>query len=78
MKDADIPPSVIRELLGEVQDPRYGIFNAITELSGMTRMSAFFKQILEESNAAQKAGGRGSFWETREAAEEQITDKLKL
>ena len=34
---------VLRELLGEVQDPRYGIFNAITELSGMSRMSAMFE-----------------------------------
>ena len=78
MKDADIPPSVIRELLGEVQDPRYGIFNAITELSGMTRMSAFFKQILEESNAAQKAGGRGSFWETKEAAEAATNRQVEI
>jgi len=78
MKDADIPPSVIKELLGEVQDPRYGIFNAITELSGMTRMSAFFKQILEESNAAQKAGGRGSFWSTKEAAETATNRQVEI
>ena len=46
MKDADIPPKVLRELLGEVQDPRYGIFNAITDLSGISRMSAMFKEML--------------------------------
>ena len=65
--------------MGEVQDPRYGIFNAITELSGMSRMSAMFKEMLEASNAAQAAGGKGSFWSTKEAAERLLlTTKLRL
>ena len=78
MKDADIPPKVLRELLGEVQDPRYGIFNAITELSGMSRMSAMFKEMLETSNAAQKAGGKGSFWSTKEAAEAATNRQVEI
>ena len=78
MKDADIPPKVLRELLGEVQDPRYGIFNAITELSGMSRMSAMFKEMLEASNAAQAAGGKGSFWSTKEAAEAATNRQVEI
>ena len=78
MKDADIPPKVLRELLGEVQDPRYGIFNAITELSGMSRMSAMFKEMLEASNAAQAAGGKGSFWSTKEAAERATNNQVEI
>jgi len=78
IKDADIPPKVLRELLGEVQDPRYGIFNAITELSGMSRMSAMFKEMLEASNAAQAAGGKGSFWSTKEAAERATNNQVEI
>ena len=55
------PPEVIKKLLGEFTDPRYSIFNAITELSGMARVSAMYKEMFDTNAATQAAGGRGSF-----------------
>ena len=72
------PPKVIRDLMGEISDPRYGIFNAITELSGMARMSAMFKEMLESSNAAQAAGEKGAFWNTKAAAEAATNNVVKI
>ena len=72
------PPKVIRDLMGEISDPRYGIFNAITELSGMARMSAMFKEMLESSNAAQAAGEKGAFWNTKAAAEAATNNTVKI
>ena len=34
---------VFRELFGEIQDPRYSIFNAMTNLSSVARTSSFFE-----------------------------------
>ena len=62
------PAKEIRKLLGEMKDPRYSIFNAITELSGMARHSAMMKQMIEENDLIQSQGGVGSFWKTKEEA----------
>jgi hypothetical protein len=62
------PATEIRKLLGEMKDPRYSIFNAITELSGMARHSAMMKQMVDENDLIQSQGGVGSFWKTREEA----------
>jgi hypothetical protein len=62
------PSLEIRKLLGEMKDPRYSIFNAITELSGMARHSAMMKQMVDENDLIQSQGGVGSFWKTREEA----------
>tara|TARA_R100001163_G_scaffold55261_1_gene42688 strand:+ start:381 stop:4316 length:3936 start_codon:yes stop_codon:yes gene_type:complete len=72
------PPKVIRDLMGEISDPRYGIFNAITELSGMTRMSAMFREMLESSNAAQARGEKGAFWATKQEAEAATNNVVQI
>jgi hypothetical protein len=51
-----------------MSDPRYSIFNAITELSGMARTSAMFKEMFDTNEAAQKLGERGSFWKSADEA----------
>jgi hypothetical protein len=62
------PAIEIRKLLGEMQDPRYSVFNAITQLSGMARNSAMLKQMVDENDLIQSQGGVGSFWKTIEEA----------
>ena len=63
-----LPSKEVRELLGEVKDPRYAIFNAITELSGVARMSAMLKQLADQNASIQSKGGTGSFWATEKQA----------
>jgi len=72
------PPAVIKKLLGEMSDPRYSIFNAITELSGMARTSAMFKEMFETNEAAQKLGERGSFWKSADEAKKATNNKADI
>src|SRR6056300_277982 len=60
---------VIRELFGEIKDPRYSIFNAMTNLSSAARTSSF-ENIAENNKKLQAAGERGAFW-TDEALAKQ-------
>jgi len=62
------PAVEIRKLLGEMKDPRYSVFNAVTQLSGMARNSAMLKQMIDENDLIQSQGGVGSFWKTAEEA----------
>jgi hypothetical protein len=72
------PPEVIRKLLGEMSDPRYSIFNAITELSGMARTSAMFKEMFDTNEAAQKLGQRGSFWKSKDEAKRATNNVAEI
>jgi len=72
------PPEVIKKLLGEFTDPRYSIFNAITELSGMARVSAMYKEMFDTNAATQAAGGRGSFWNSIEEARAATNNVAKI
>ena len=72
------PPKVIRKLLGEMKDPRYSMFNAITELSGIARSSAMFKEMFDTNAAAQLQGARGSFWDSVEAAKAATNGQAKI
>src|SRR5210317_379946 len=72
------PPAVIKKLLGEMSDPRYSIFNAITELSGMARTSAMFKEMFDANEAAQKLGERGSFWKSADEAKKATNNKADI
>jgi len=45
---------VFRELFGEIQDPRYSVFNAMTKLSAMARKTQFFGDLLKANNAIAK------------------------
>ena len=64
--------AALRELFGEIKDPRFTVFNSITRLSSLARTSAYFKEILDKNMAVQKAGGRGFFWNGQQAAEEAV------
>jgi len=72
------PPAVIRKLMGEMKDPRYSVFNAISELSGMARTSAMYKDMFDTNAATQAAGGRGSFWNSRKEAENATNNVVKI
>ena len=72
------PPPVIKKLLGEMKDPRYSMFNAITELSGIARSSAMFKEMFDTNVAAQAQGARGSFWDSIEAAKAATNSQAKI
>jgi len=72
------PPAVIKKLLGEMSDPRYSIFNAITELSGMARTSAMFKEMFDANEAAQKLGERGSFWKSADEAKKATNNQADI
>ena len=78
IENTGAPPPVIKKLLGEMSDPRYSIFNAITELSGMARTSAMFKEMFESNEAAQKLGERGSFWKSREEAKRATNNQADI
>ena len=70
--DTNVPPKEIRELLGEIQDPRYSIFNAMTNLSSVARTTSYLKDIATKNSEVQQAGKRGFFWDTKEAAEAAV------
>ena len=57
-----------RKLFGEIEDPRYSIFNAMVNLSGAARTASYFDDIAKKNDAAQAAGQRGFFWKTPEEA----------
>ena len=63
------PPKVLRELFGEVKDPRLSILNAMTNLSALARQTQFLDEIYETNRSLQAAGERGTFWTTRAEAE---------
>ena len=55
---------VFRELFGEIEDPRYSIFNAMTNLSNVARTATYLDDINVQNTRVQAAGGRGFFWDT--------------
>ena len=64
--------------MGEMQDPRYSMFNAITELSGMARVSAMYKEMFDTNAAIQSQGGKGSFWNSRQEARDATNNTVKI
>ena len=67
IKETKLPPKELRELFGEVQDPRYSIFNGITNLSSVARTSEYLKRVALKNDEVQAAGGRGFFWNDENA-----------
>ena len=67
IKETKLPPKELRELFGEVQDPRYSIFNGITNLSSVSRTSEYLKRVALKNDEVQRAGGRGFFWDNEDA-----------
>ena len=75
IKSNKLPPKELRELFGEVQDPRYSIFNGITNLSNVARTSEYLKQVALKNDEVQAAGGRGFFWNSEEAFRSGVNQK---
>lgn len=78
ISDSKGPAIEIRKLLGEMQDPRYSVFNAITELSGMARHSAMMRQMINENDVIQSQGGVGSFWKSKEEAQIATNNTVEI
>jgi len=66
---------VIRDLFGEIRDPRYSIFNAMTNLSSAARTSVFFEKVLENNKKIQVAGERGAFWADENLAKQAVKSR---
>ena len=76
--ETNMLPKEIRELLGEIQDPRYSIFNAMTNLSSVARTSNYLTNVAAKNSEVQSAGGRGFFWNSKDAGEEVLLQKKLL
>ena len=63
---------IFRELAGEIQDPRYSIFNAITNLSSLARLAGWLDNVALKNDQVQSEGGRGFFWATEDAAKAAV------
>jgi hypothetical protein len=77
---ADAPGSVaekraLRKLFGEVKDPRFTLFNGMTNLSALARTSAYFAEVDAKNTLVQSRGGRGFFWDSAEEAAEKLNTK---
>ena len=71
--------TALRELFGEVKDPRFTLHTAMTNLSGAARTSAYLADIIAKNKAVQadvldsqgkviSKGKRGFFWDSEDAA----------
>jgi len=63
---------VFRELFGEIQDPRYSIFNAMTNLSAVARTATYFDDVAAQNRKVQSEGKRGFFWENEDLAKQAV------
>ena len=63
---------VFRELFGEINDPRYSIFNAMTNLSSVARTATYLDDINQQNAKVQQGGGRGFFWDSEDIAKEAV------
>ena len=63
---------VFRELFGEIKDPRYSIYNAMTGLSAIARTAVYFDDIAAKNRQVQAEGGRGFFWDTKELGRQAV------
>ena len=65
----------LKELFGEIKDPRFTILNSMNSLSYIARTSDMFNQIVLKNQAVQKAGGRGFFWADDKVAEAAVNKR---
>jgi len=69
---------VFRELFGEIQDPRYSVFNAMTKLSAMARKTQFFGDLLRANNAIPKDQRRFFYTKKNDAIKELPNQEIVL
>jgi len=65
----------LRELFGEIKDPRFTIFNGMTNLSSLARTTAYLAEIKAKNFDVQANGGRGFFWNSAEEATTKLDAK---
>ena len=63
---------IFRELFGEIEDPRYSIFNAMTNLSAVARTATYLEDIATQNRLVQNAGQRGYFWDSEDLAKQAV------
>ena len=63
---------VFRELFGKIEDPRYSIFNGMTNLSSIARTANYFDDVSLKNTEIQQKGGKGFFWDTEEAGKAAV------
>jgi len=65
----------LRKLFGEVKDPRFTLFNGMTNLSALARTSSYLTEVDAKNTLVQSRGGRGFFWNSAEEAAEKLNSK---
>tara|TARA_R110000824_G_scaffold383952_1_gene577711 strand:+ start:992 stop:5134 length:4143 start_codon:yes stop_codon:yes gene_type:complete len=65
----------LRELFGEIKDPRFTLFNGMTNLSSLARTSAYLGELQAKNLAVQAKGGRGFFWDSKAIGELAVDAK---
>jgi hypothetical protein len=63
---------IFRELFGEIKDPRYSIYNAMTKLSGVARKNQLFEELAKQNDELISQGQRGFFYESPQAAQSAL------
>ena len=63
---------IFRELFGEIKDPRYSIYNAMTKLSGVARKNQLFDELAKQNDELISQGQRGFFYESPQAAQSAL------
>ena len=56
---------IFRELFGEIKDPRYSVYNAMTKLSGVARKNQMFDEMTKLNNDLIAKGQRAFFYDSR-------------
>jgi len=62
----------LKQLFGQVEDPRFTLFNGISNLSNIARTADYIGQISLKNDQVQAKGGRGFFWKNEAAAKEAV------
>ena len=58
----------LKQLFGQIEDPRFSLFNGITNLSNIARTTEYMTEVLLKNDQVQAGGGRGFFWNSKAAA----------
>ena len=63
---------IFRDLFGEIKDPRYSIYNAMTKLSGVARKNQLFDELATKNDELISQGQRGFFYTNPKEAQNAL------
>ncbi len=63
---------IFRELFGEIKDPRYSIYNAMTKLSSVARKNQLFDELATQNDELIAQGKRGFFYASPKDAQSAL------